>query len=163
MHQRHHVCKDRSTVSYCEARANVKDTGDRPQTVTEIGTQSPRLIQLTSGADPGFRRGGGSYIQKGVFRTGISGADPNCCRALDKSTGKQKLQTAVGGGGPITQQKPLYPRMNLSFITEPDRFSLAQARCHRPMWPSTPELPQRNTLDNVYKEEQLRYEVHSCT
>ena len=24
----------------------------------------------------------GSYIQKGGFRTGISGADPNCCRVL---------------------------------------------------------------------------------
>ena len=44
--------------------------------------------------------GGGSYIQKGGgVRTGISGADPNCCRALGKSTSKQKLQTAVGGGG----------------------------------------------------------------
>ena len=43
--------------------------------------------------------GGGSYIQKGGFRTGISGADPNCCRVLGKSTSKKKLQTAVGGGG----------------------------------------------------------------
>ena len=52
-----------------------------------------------AGADPGFRRGGGSYIQKGGFRTGISGADPNCCRVLGKSTSKKKMQTAVGGGG----------------------------------------------------------------
>ena len=44
--------------------------------------------------------GGGSYIQKGGgVLTGISGADPNCCRALGKSTSKKKLQTAVGGGG----------------------------------------------------------------
>ena len=69
------------------------------------------------GADPGFRRGGGggSYIQKGGggFRTGISGADPNCCRVLGKSTSKKKLQTAVGGGGggPITQKTSLYPGM----------------------------------------------------
>ena len=41
--------------------------------------------------------GGGSYIQKGGFRTGISGAAPNCCRVLGKSTSKKKLQTAVGG------------------------------------------------------------------
>ena len=33
------------------------------------------------------------------IRTGISGAEPNCCRALGKSTSKNKLQTAVGGGG----------------------------------------------------------------
>ena len=59
------------------------------------------------GADPGFRRGV-SYIQKGGFRTGISGADPNCCRALGKSTSKKKLQTAVGGGGgPITPKNPV--------------------------------------------------------
>ena len=46
------------------------------------------------------RGGGGSYIQKGGGgRTGISGADPNCCRVLGKSTSKKKLQTAVGGGG----------------------------------------------------------------
>ena len=51
-----------------------------------------------SGADPGFRRGV-SYIQKGGgVRTGISGADPNCCRVLGKSTSTTKLQTAVGGG-----------------------------------------------------------------
>ena len=34
--------------------------------------------------------GGVSYIQKGGFRTGISGADPNCCRVLGKSTSKKK-------------------------------------------------------------------------
>ena len=60
---------------------------------------------LGPGADPGFRRGGG-------VRTGISGGDPNWCRALGKSTSKTKLQTAVGGGGgPMTPKKPLYPRM----------------------------------------------------
>ena len=64
------------------------------------------------GADPGFRRGV-SYIQKGGgggVRTGISGADPSCCRVLGKSTSKKKLQTAVGGG-PITPKKTLYPRI----------------------------------------------------
>ena len=52
--------------------------------------------------------GGVSYIQKGGggVRTGISGADPNCCRALGKSTSKKKLQTALGGGGgPMTKKK----------------------------------------------------------
>ena len=59
----------------------------------------------------GGRRG--SRIQKGRgfvhseggggVRTGISGADPSCCRVLGKSTSKQKLQTAVGGV-PITQK-----------------------------------------------------------
>ena len=73
-----------------------------------------------AGADPGFRRGGGggSYIQKGGggrtfrrggggVRTGISGADPNCCRALGKSTSKKKLQTAVGGGGDDQKKTPV--------------------------------------------------------
>ena len=45
---------------------------------------------MTNGIRRGSRiqtgGGGGSYIQKGGFRTGISGADPNCCRALGKST-----------------------------------------------------------------------------
>ena len=54
--------------------------------------------------------GGGSYIQKGGFPTGISGADPNCCRVLGKSTSKKKLQTAVGGVSD-DPKKPLYPRM----------------------------------------------------
>ena len=46
-------------------------------------------------------RGGGFVHSEGGggVRTGISGADPNCCRALGKSTSKKKLQTAVGGGG----------------------------------------------------------------
>ena len=69
-----------------------------------------------SGADPGFRRGGGgSYIQKGGgVRTGISGADPSCCRVLGKSTSKKKLQTAVGGGDSDHPKKHLYPRMPLT-------------------------------------------------
>ena len=54
--------------------------------------------------------GGVSYIQKGGFRTGISGADPNCCRVLGKSTSKKKLQTAVGGVSDHPK-KNLYPRM----------------------------------------------------
>ena len=42
--------------------------------------------------------GGGGFVHsEGGFRTGISGADPNCCRVLGKSTSKKKLQTAVGG------------------------------------------------------------------
>ena len=63
-------------------------------------------VSLVPGADPGFRRGG--------FRTGISEADPNCCKVLGKSTSKQKLQTAVvgGGGGSEHPQKTLYPRMS---------------------------------------------------
>ena len=59
---------------------------------------------MYAGADPGFRRGGGVH-------TGISGADPNCCRALGKSTSKRKLQTAVGGVSDHPQKNPLYPRM----------------------------------------------------
>ena len=43
--------------------------------------------------------GGGVVHSEGGVRTGISGADPNCCRVLGKSTSKKKLQTAVGGGG----------------------------------------------------------------
>ena len=62
------------------------------------------IVVYCAGADPGFRRGG-SYIQKGGFRTGISGVDPNCCRALGKSTSKKKLQTAVGGGGVRSPKK----------------------------------------------------------
>ena len=52
-----------------------------------------------TGADPGFRRGGGFVHSEGGggVRTGISGADPNCCRVLGKSTSKKELQTAVGG------------------------------------------------------------------
>ena len=52
--------------------------------------------------------GGGSYIQKGGFRTGISGGDPNCCRALGKSTSKKKIADSRRGGGgvPMTQKKP---------------------------------------------------------
>ena len=69
---------------------------------------------MLPGADPGFRRGGFvhseggvSYIQKGGFRTGISGADPNCCRALGKSTSKKKLQTAVGGVSDHPKKTPV--------------------------------------------------------
>ena len=50
-----------------------------------------------SGADPGFRRGGFVHSEQEFVRTGILGADPNCCRVLGKSTSKKKLQTAVGG------------------------------------------------------------------
>ena len=75
------------------------------------------LLPVTSQARIQDSEGGGgvSYIQKGGFRTGISGADPNCCRVLGKSTSKNKLQTAVGGGGggPNTQKKTLYPRMQV--------------------------------------------------
>ena len=55
-------------------------------------------IQDSEGGVRTFRRGGG--------RTGISGADPNCCRVLGKSTSKKKLQTAVGGGGFRSPKKP---------------------------------------------------------
>ena len=54
--------------------------------------------------------GGVSYIQKGGgVRTGISGADPNCCRALGKSTSNTNCRQPWGGG-PNTP-KNLYPRM----------------------------------------------------
>ena len=69
-------------------------------------------ICIVAGADPGFRRGGGGFVHsEGGFRTGISGADPNCCRVLGKSTSKKKLQTAVGGVSDHPK-KPLYPRMS---------------------------------------------------
>ena len=61
-----------------------------------------RYISNTeSGADPGFRRGGGSYIQKGGgVRTGISGADPNCCRAwANQQATNQKIADSRRGGG----------------------------------------------------------------
>ena len=75
-----------------------------------------------AGADPGFRRGVGSYIQRGGgVRTGISGADPSCCRVLGKSTSRQKLQTAVGGV-PITQKNHPCGGGGLSFETG-DKFT----------------------------------------
>ena len=50
--------------------------------------------------------GGGSYIQKGGGgRTGISGADPNCCRVLGKSTSKKKIADSRRGGGVRSPQK----------------------------------------------------------
>ena len=75
---------------------------------------NPMILNcIAAGADPGFRRGGFVHSEGGGgVRTGISGADPNCCRALGKSTSKIKLQTAVGGGVPMTQKKTLYPRMS---------------------------------------------------
>ena len=86
--------------------------------------------RLKPGADPGFRRGGFvhseggvSYIQKGGFRTGISGADPNCCRALGKSTSKTKIAGSRRGGGPITQKKPLYPRLKTYCICSLHTYS----------------------------------------
>ena len=64
-----------------------------------------------AGADPGFRRGGGGgggfVHSEGGFRTGISGADPNCCRVLGKSTSKKKLQTAVGGVSDHPKKTPV--------------------------------------------------------
>ena len=93
----HFICRDymiRYTSRYERSQLNKKY---QSQCISCI---------LCSGADPGFRRvcfvhseGGVSYIQKGGFRTGISGANLNCCRALGKSTSKTKLQTAIGGGG----------------------------------------------------------------
>ena len=54
---------------------------------------------IRPGADPGFRRGVRTSEGGGGGRTGISGADPSCCRVLGKLTSKKKLQTAIGGGG----------------------------------------------------------------
>ena len=73
-----------------------------------IATVYDFSVYPCSGADPGFRRGGGvrTFRRGGEgVRTGISGADPNCCRALGKSTSKKKLQTAVGGGGVRSPKK----------------------------------------------------------
>ena len=44
----------------------------------------------------------------GGGRTGISGADPNCCRALGKSTSKKNADSRRGGGT-ITPKKPIRP------------------------------------------------------
>ena len=45
--------------------------------------------------------GGGGFVHSegggGVSYRNFRLADPNCCRALGKSTSKKKLQTAVGG------------------------------------------------------------------
>ena len=46
-----------------------------------------------------FRRGGGGV------RTGISGADPNCCRVLGKSTSKIKIADSRRGGGVRSPKK----------------------------------------------------------
>ena len=44
-----------------------------------------------------IQKGGGGFVHsEGGFSYRISGADPNGCRALGKSTSKKKLQTAVG-------------------------------------------------------------------
>ena len=88
-HTHPHTHTHRHTPTYIHTRIHT-------YTHTHIHTHTHTF----TGADPGFRRGGGSYIQKGGggVRTGISGEDPNCCRALGKSTSKKKLQTALGGG-----------------------------------------------------------------
>ena len=67
-----------------------------------------------------IQKGGGPYIQKGGgggVRTGMSRTDPNCCRALGKSTSKKEIADSRGGGGgggPITPQKTLYPAWRFS-------------------------------------------------
>ena len=62
----------------------------KPKTAGEQEGERVRLDPPPPGADPGFRRGGGGFVHSegggGGVRTGISGADPNCCRALGKST-----------------------------------------------------------------------------
>ena len=69
----------------------------------------PMVVEVTyPGADPGFRRGGGFVHSEGGgggVRTGISGADPNCCRALGKSTSKTNCRQPWGGGGVRSPQK----------------------------------------------------------
>ena len=69
--------------------------------------QTRRGSRIRKGGFRTFRRGGG-------VRTGISGADPNCCRALGKSTSKKKLQTAVGGVSDHPK-KNLYPRLHTTY------------------------------------------------
>ena len=58
-----------------------------------IGARRGSRIQKGGGVRT-FRRGGG-------VRTGISGADPNCCRALHGQINKQKkiADSRRGGGG----------------------------------------------------------------
>ena len=62
------------------------------------------------GADPGFRRGEGSYIQKwgggggGSYRNFRSGS--KLLQVPGQINKQKKLQTDVGGGGPITQKNP---------------------------------------------------------
>ena len=51
--------------------------------------------------------GGRTFRKGGGVRTGISGADPSCCRVLGKSTSKKKLQTAVGGVSDHPKKKPV--------------------------------------------------------
>ena len=79
--------------------------GPRRHDIANISEKTP---PPPPGEDPGFRRG--VVHSEGGGRTGISGADPNCCRALGKSTSKQK-NTAVGGGGFRSPPKNLYPRL----------------------------------------------------
>ena len=121
----------------------------------------PLQIQYSEQARIQDSEGGVSYIQKGGFRTGISGAGPNCCRVLGKSTSKKKLQTAVwgggGGGGPITQKKTLYPRMvNIPQTLVPgsqvgvimrEDCAIARLSCHV-RWPgSLGYFPRRLALN----------------
>ena len=90
--------------------------------IIDIHTDDPCLGQLHtnthphmytprihSGADPGFRRGGvRTFRRGGGVRTGISGADPNCCRALGKLINKQKeIADRRGGGSDHPPKKPV--------------------------------------------------------
>ena len=57
------------------------------------------------GADPGFRRGRGSYIQKGGFRTGISGAEGPGPWANQQA--KKIADSHRGGGVRSPPKKPV--------------------------------------------------------
>ena len=89
------------SIGLCSSSSHGQSVGDGHPTIYKykyIGLRTVIFLALIRQARIQDSEGG-SYIQKGgEVRTGISGADPNCCRVLGKSTSKKKLQTAVGGG-----------------------------------------------------------------
>ena len=64
---------------------------------------------IAPGADPGFRRGGFVHQKGGGgVRTGISGADPSCCRVLGANQqAKKNCRQPWGGGGDHPKKKPV--------------------------------------------------------
>ena len=105
------ITQDKTQV--CEARPFDLETNKRAD-------MYQARIQDSEGGFRTFRRGGGGV------RTGISGADPNCCRALGKLTSKQKLQTAVGGGGVRSPKKKPCIRARVCTVL----FQMMRDFCH---------------------------------
>ena len=62
----------------------IQDPGAQDPVEPQEARRRGSRIQKGGGGVRTFRRGGG-------VRTGISGADPNCCRALGKSTSNKKI------------------------------------------------------------------------